>query len=342
MGEDTKPLTGKVAVVTGASRGAGRGIAAVLGERGATVYVTGRSSRAEPAAGRTAGTVEDAADEVTARGGEGIAVRCDHTDAAQVEALFERVGRERGRVDILVNNAWGGYERMNEFPGPFWTQPVDVHWRGMFEAGVRAHLLAARFATPLMLPPDAPRKPTMVGVCSKCGLYIWQGEAMEPGERGFHHHAYDCVAAAEAVPGRALIVSTVAWLFGRYIGLLYYDTAKAAVVRMAWGLSRELRRYGIASVALAPGFMRTERVMEAHAKHPFDLTHTESPEYSGRAVAALAGDAEVMRWTGQVLTPGELARAYGFTDVDGTQPEPFRIPGDDDVPGMAMGGEGKS
>ncbi|WP_325311831.1 SDR family NAD(P)-dependent oxidoreductase [Longimicrobium sp.] len=330
-------MRGRVAVVTGASRGAGRAIAAVLGERGATVYVTGRSSRAEPVAGRTAGTVEDTADEVTARGGEGIAVVCDHTDAAQVEALFERVGRERGRIDVLVNNAWGGYERMNESPGPFWAQPVDVHWRGMFEAGVHAHLLSVRHATPLMLPPDAPRDVRMTGVCARCGLAVLQGEASEPGERGFLLHAYDCVAAAQAVPARALIVSTIAWLFDRYVGNLFYDTAKGAVVRMAWGLSRELRRYGIASVALAPGFMRTERVMEAHAKHPFDLDQTESPEYTGRAVAAMAEDADVMRWTGRVLTSGELARAYGFTDIDGTQPEPFRIPGDEAVPGREMG-----
>lgn len=338
MEDGTKPLAGKIAVVTGATRGAGRAIAAVLGERGATVYVTGRSSRAGSATGGMAGTVEDAAEEVTARGGRGIAVRCDHTDTAQVEALFERVGREHGRVDVLVNNAWGGYERMHDFPGPFWTQPVDVHWRGMFEAGVRAHLLAARHAVPLMLPPDAPRDQRMVGVCARCGLYVWQGEAWEPGERGFHRHAYDCVAQAEQVPARALIVSTIAWLFDRYVGHLYYDTAKGAVVRMAWGLSRELRRYGIASVALAPGFMRTERVMAAHAKYPFDLSHTESPEYTGRSVAALAEDADAMRWTGRVLTSGELARAYGFTDVDGSQPEPFRIPGDERVPALAMNG----
>jgi NAD(P)-dependent dehydrogenase (short-subunit alcohol dehydrogenase family) len=145
------------------------------------------------------------------------------------------------------------------------------------------------------------------------------------------------VAQAEAVPAQALIVSTIAWLFDRYVGHLFYDTAKAAVVRMAWGLSRELRRHGVASVALAPGFMRTERVMEAHAQHPFDLSQTESPEYTGRAVAALAGDPEAMRWTGRVLTSGELARAYGFTDVDGTLPEPFRIPDDETVPAMAMG-----
>jgi NAD(P)-dependent dehydrogenase (short-subunit alcohol dehydrogenase family) len=335
---EAKPLSGKVAVVTGASRGAGRAIAAVLGERGATVYVTGRSTREAGSSTGVEGTIDDAADEVTARGGEGIPVRCDHTDDAQVEALFARIAADHGRIDILVNNAWGGYERMQEFSGPFWTQPVDVHWRGMFEAGVRAHLLSARHGVPLMLPPDVPREPRMVGVCSKCGLYIWQGEPSEPGTRGFHRHTFDCVAAAERVPGRALIVSTIAWLFDRYVGHLFYDTAKAAVVRMSWGLSRELRRHGVASVALAPGFMRTERVLAAHAKYAFDLGGTESPEYTGRAVAALATDPEVMRWTGRVLTSGELARAYGFTDVDGTQPEPFRIPDDEQVPAMAVTG----
>jgi NAD(P)-dependent dehydrogenase (short-subunit alcohol dehydrogenase family) len=302
------------------------------------VYVPGRSTRQDGSPTGVEGTVDDAADEVTARGGEGIAVRCDHTDPAQVEALFGRVGGDHGRIDVLVNNVWGGYERMHEFSGPFWTQPVEVHWRGMFEAGVRAHLLAVRHGVPLMLPAGVPREPRAVGICSRCGLGVWQGEAWEPGERDFHRHAYDCVAAAEAVPGRALIVSTIAWLFDRYIGHLFYDTAKAAVVRMSWGLSRELRRFGIASVALAPGFMRTERVMAAHAKYPFDISHSESPEYTGRAVAALATDPEMMRWTGRVLTSGELARACGFTDVDGTQPEPFRIPGDDGVPAMPVTG----
>jgi NAD(P)-dependent dehydrogenase (short-subunit alcohol dehydrogenase family) len=273
-------LTGQVAVVTGASRGAGRAIAAVLGEAGATVYVTGRSARGGPTTDGLPGTIEDAAEAVSTRGGAGIAVRCDHTDEAQVEALFARILREQGQLDLLVNNAWGGYEQHDPygFTKPFWEQPLR-HWRGMFEAGLWTHLLASRFAVPLML----------------------------PGRRG-------------------LIVCTTAWDRDKYLGNLYYDVAKAAVNRLAWDMARELRPHGVAAVALAPGFMRTERVLAAHAAHPFDLSPTESPEYLGRAVAALAADAEVMRWTGRVLTVGELARAYGFTDVDGRQPAPFQLP----------------
>lgn len=275
-------LKGTVAVVTGASRGAGRAIAHVLGERGATVYVTGRSVRGGgPTPDGMPGTIDDTADEVTERGGTGIAVRCDHTVDAEVEALFERVGAEQGgRLDLLVNNAWGGYEgRMAGLPqGPFWTQDAGF-WDSMFTAGVRPALAAGLLAAPRMV------------------------------ERG-----------------RGLIVNVVAWMGGAYLRHLWYDLAKSAAVRMAFGMAEELRPHGVAAVALAPGFMRTERVMAAHAAWPFPLDRTESPEYLGRAVAALAADPEVMRWSGQVLDVGDLAREYGFTDVDGTQPVPFRIP----------------
>jgi NAD(P)-dependent dehydrogenase (short-subunit alcohol dehydrogenase family) len=134
--------------------------------------------------------------------------------------------------------------------------------------------------------------------------------------------------AAPLMLGRpgALIVSTVAWAFGDYLGSVPYDTAKGAIVRMMFAMAQELRPHGVAAIALAPGFMRTERVMKAHAEQPFDLGPTESPEYLARAVAALAGDPAVIEKTGQVLTVGDLAREYGFTDVDGSQPPPFRLP----------------
>lgn len=125
--------------------------------------------------------------------------------------------------------------------------------------------------------------------------------------------------------GRGLIVSTIAWSFGDYLGNLFYDTAKGSTVRMSFGMAMELRPHGIAAVALAPGFMRTERVMAAHAAQPFPLEGTESPAYLGRAVVALAIDSKVMEKSGEVCTVGELAREYGFTDVDGTQPAPFRL-----------------
>jgi NAD(P)-dependent dehydrogenase (short-subunit alcohol dehydrogenase family) len=270
-----------VAVVTGASRGAGRAIALVLGEAGATVYVTGRSTRAAPSAEGIAGTIEETAEAVTARGGTGVPVRVDHTAAAEVEALFERVRRDHGRLDLLVNNAWGGYENhdLATFGAPFWEQPIS-RWESMFTAGVRATFLSSRCAAPLLI-----------------------------------------------ANGGGLIVSTVAWAYGEYLGNLFYDTAKAAIVRMAFGMAAELRPHGVAAVALAPGFMRTERVMLAHEQQPFPLDGTESPEYSGRAVAALAADPDVLAKSGAVLTPGDLARDYGFTDIDGSQPEAFRLPG---------------
>jgi NAD(P)-dependent dehydrogenase (short-subunit alcohol dehydrogenase family) len=262
-------LDGAVAVVTGASRGAGRAIAEVLGEHGATVYVTGRSTRSAAAdAGR--GSVEDTAEAVTRRGGVGIAVRCDHTVASEVELLFERVRSEQGHLDLLVNNAWGGYEQRGQstasfFGAPFWEQPL-WRWEAMFVAGVRAHYLAARVAMPLLLerPTRTPR----------------------------------------------LIVSTIAWAYGAYLGNLLYDTAKAATARMAFGMAEELRSHNIASLAVAPGHLGVN----------------ESPEYLGRAIATLASDPDVMTKSGLTLAVGDLAREYGFTDIDGTQPEPFALP----------------
>jgi NAD(P)-dependent dehydrogenase (short-subunit alcohol dehydrogenase family) len=262
-------LSDRVAVVTGASRGAGRAIAAVLGETGATVYVTGRSVRGGRATEGRSGTIEDTADVVSERGGTGIAVRCDHTVDADVERLFERVRGERGRLDLLVNNAWGGYEQRGEtdapfFDTPFWEQPL-WRWDAMFTAGVRAHFVAARLAAPLLLERRGTRP--------------------------------------------KLIVSTIAWAFGAYLGNVLYDAAKAATARMAYGMAEELRANEVAAVAVAPGHLGV----------------TESPEYLGRAVVTLAADPNVMEKSGRVLTVGELAREYGFTDLDGTQPEPFRI-----------------
>jgi NAD(P)-dependent dehydrogenase (short-subunit alcohol dehydrogenase family) len=140
-----------VAVVTGASRGAGRGIAMVLGQAGEVVYVTGRTTRESPSSANRPETIEETAELVTAAGGQGIPVRCDHTDDAQVEALFRRVEADHGRLDILVNNAWGGYEDMTGFGAPFWDQPL-WRWESMFTAGARTHFVTSRFGAPLMLP----------------------------------------------------------------------------------------------------------------------------------------------------------------------------------------------
>lgn len=278
-------LKGKVAMVTGASRGAGKGIAGVLGDEGATVYVTGRSVLGKPTTGNLSGTIDETAEAVTQRGGVGIAVRCDHTVDAEVEALFDRVKQEQGSLDILVNNAWGGYEQYDSdtFDAPFWEQPLG-HWHGMFTAGVRAQLVATRFAAPLMLP----------------------------------HR-------------QGLIVNTTFSDRGKYIGNLFYDLAKNAIVRMAKGMAIELRAYNIAAVSLSPGFMRTEGVLahcqtdEQHWQTVPDLKKTESPQYIGRAVAALAADPNVMQKSGSVLTVGELALEYNFTDIDGRYIPPFRL-----------------
>jgi NAD(P)-dependent dehydrogenase (short-subunit alcohol dehydrogenase family) len=281
---DAQPLRGRVAVVTGASRGAGRAIALVLGEAGATVYVTGRSVRGGPTADDMPGTIDETAEGVGERGGIGIPMRVDHTADADVRALFARVQAEQGRLDLLVNNAWGGYENYDgaAFVAPFWEQPL-TRWEGMFAAGVRTQFIASRYAAPLMIS-----------------------------------------------AGSGLIAGTVAWAFGAYTGNLYYDVAKSAIIRMAFGMAQELRPHGVAAVAVAPGFMRTERVLAAHAASPFDLSGTETPEYLGRALAALAADPAIMEKSGRLLTAGDLAREYGFTDVDGRQPAPFRIPGSEE------------
>jgi NAD(P)-dependent dehydrogenase (short-subunit alcohol dehydrogenase family) len=294
--EAKKPLKGRVAVVTGASRGAGRGIALELGAAGATVYVTGRSTRARPAEsyGRILalselealpGSIDDTADELTRMGGHGIAVRCDHTQEDDVASLFARVQRERGRLDVLVNNAWGGHETFDGvFEAPFWEHPLS-NWDSMFDRGVRNHLLASRFAAPLM-------------VAQKSGL----------------------------------VAITSFWDRDKYMrGNLFYDLAKSAMNRLAFGMAEELRPHGVASLALSPGWMRTEFVLaghktdEAHWHERPALARTESPRYLGRAIAALAGDARVMQKSGGVHRVSDLAREYGFTDIDGRQPEAFEL-----------------
>jgi NAD(P)-dependent dehydrogenase (short-subunit alcohol dehydrogenase family) len=290
------PLANVVAIVTGASRGAGRGIAVELGAAGATVYVTGRSTRAQPATtygpllalsdmATLPGSIEQTADEVTQAGGRGVPVRCDHTREEDVAALFARVHSTSGRVDLLVNNAWGGHEAFTGvFERPFWEQPLD-QWDAMFDRGVRNHLLASRFAAPLML-----------------------------------------------AQKRGLIVTTTFWDRDRYLrGNLFYDLAKAAMSRLAFGMAEELRPHGVASLAVSPGWMRTEFVLaghktdEQHWRERPALARTESPRYLGRAVAALAGDANVMEKSGGVHHVADLARAYGFADIDGRQVEAFQL-----------------
>jgi NAD(P)-dependent dehydrogenase (short-subunit alcohol dehydrogenase family) len=275
-------LTGAVAVVTGASRGVGRGIALALGDAGATVYVTGRSTRAGARTENLPGTVDDTADEVTKRGGTGIAVRCDHTSDADTAALFERVGEDRGgRLDLLVNNAWAGYERSDEvrFDAPFWDQP---RWRyDAFAGSLRAQYVASQHAARLMLPA---RKGLIVGISFTDG--------------------------------------------DTYLGQAAYDTAKFAADRLSKGMAADLRKHGIASVGLHPGFVRTERVEAAWSalgSGPAAVVH--SPEYVGRAIAHLLADPDLAERSGQLLAAGDLAAHYGFTDTDGRQPPAFKLEG---------------
>jgi NAD(P)-dependent dehydrogenase (short-subunit alcohol dehydrogenase family) len=297
-GDAARPLRGRVAVVTGASRGAGRGIALELGAAGATVYVTGRSTRAAPAdtygsilreSGMEAlpGSIDDTAEEVGRLGGTGIAVRCDHTREDDVRALFARVEGEHGGLDLLVNNAWGGHEAFSKasFGAPFWEQALD-QWEAMFDRGVRNHLLASRFAAPILIR-----------------------------------------------QGGGLIVTTTYWDRGGYLrGNLFYDVAKAAMNRLAFAMAEELRPHGVASLAVVPGWMRTEFVLaSAHADESNwrDYPHfarTESPRYVGRAVAALAADPAVMRKSGGIHRVGDLAVEYGFTDIDGRVVPPYELP----------------
>ncbi len=281
-------LNNVVALVTGASRGAGRGVALELGAAGATVYVTGRSVGGRPTTDNVPGTIDESAREVTERGGRGIAVRCDHTVDADVESLFHRIRDDHGRLDILVNNVWGGYENSDCRPlplVPFWEQSLD-QWDRMFTAGVRAHLTASRLAVPLMLP-------------QRRGLIV------------------STTANLEALP---------------YLRNLFYDLAKNAVARLAWAMAQELRENGIAALAVAPGFMRTERVVEAFRRAgAADAINgpsgpKETTAYLGRAIVALASDERVVEKSGRLVDVGTLALEYGFTDIDGTQPPPFRIP----------------
>ncbi|PKO14414.1 MAG: oxidoreductase [Chloroflexi bacterium HGW-Chloroflexi-10] len=277
-------LKGKVAIVTGASRNAGRGIARVLGEAGATVYVTGRSVRnSKPTTAYAFGNIDETAEIVTAQGGVGIPVACDHSIDAEVAGLFDRVKQEQGRLDLLVNNVWGGYENMENFDAPFWEQSF-WRWDKMFTAGVRAHFTASCFAVPLMIPQR-----------------------------------------------QGLIINTSFWDQDKYFKPLPYHLAKTTINRMAYGIALELREHNIAAVALSPGWLRTEHILREYQTddlnaHMIDaLATTESTQYIGRAVVALMTDPNIMQKSGRVLTVGDLAREYDFTDIDGRQVSPFRI-----------------
>jgi NAD(P)-dependent dehydrogenase (short-subunit alcohol dehydrogenase family) len=269
----------RVALVTGASRGVGKGIALALGAAGHTVYVSARSTGTATTYPGLGGSVEETARAVTAAGGRGIPVVCDHTDDDQVRALLDGVRDRHGRLDVLVNNVWGGYEtyhedRPTEMEGPFWDQPVRV-WDDMFTAGVRAHYVATVLAVPLLSPGS--------------------------------------------------LVVTVSFFPGSYpngADQVAYSVAKAADDRLVAIAAAQLKPRDVTMVSLYPGLVRTEGVMRA--ADYFDLSNSESPEFVGRAVVALAADPARMSRTGQVVVAAELAAEYGFTDVDGARPVTIR------------------
>ena len=286
-------LSSTVALVAGASRGVGRGVALALGEAGATVYVTGRTLKSHRRRD-VRGSIDETAADVTKLGGRGVAVQTDHTRVEDVRALVDGIRQREGRLDVLVNAVWGGNEVGVEplgrrgHAGPVWEQPLAL-WDATMRSGVWAALLTARFSAPLLI--------------------------------------------ETAARGRTPLVATVSFADrGRYTGALYDDLAMATLNRLAFGLAEDFRPYGVASAAVSPGVVRTERVLDAFgtserrwARVP-ELTGSESPRYAGRVLAALAADPAVVTRSGQTLVVGELAREYGVTDVDGTQPAPFRLP----------------
>lgn len=276
-----KTLEGKVAVVAGATRGAGRGIACALGDAGATVYCTGRSVRGKPATEGRSETIEETADFVTERGGTGIHARVDHTQPGEVEALFERVRAEQGRLDVLVNDVWGG-DALTEFGKTFWQLSLPKGLT-MLERAVHSHIITSRLGTPLII---------------------------------------------ETGPG--LIVEITDGDNYGYRGNLFYDLVKTSIIRLAFVMARELRKTRVSSVAVTPGYLRSEAMLDNYgvteenwrdgaAKDPNFLA-SETPFFVGRAVVALATDPEIGSKTGRAFSSWGLAQEYGFKDVDGAQP----------------------
>ncbi|MFG2603630.1 SDR family oxidoreductase [Streptomyces sp. NPDC048514] len=283
------PLQDKVALVAGATRGAGRGIAVELGAAGATVYVSGRSTRAHRSEYDRPETIEDTADLVTAAGGRGIAVPADHLDHTAVRALVDRIADEHGRLDVLVNDIWGA-EKLFAWDTPVWEHDLDDGLR-LLRLAVETHAVTSHYALPLLL-----RHPG--------GLVV----EVTDGTADYNRDTYRVN--------------------------FFYDLAKTSVLRMAFALGHELGPRGATAVALTPGWLRSEIMLEefgvrednwrdALGREPH-FAISETPRYPGRAVAALAADENVTRFNGQSLSSGGLAREYGFTDVDGSRPDAWR------------------
>ena len=282
------PLQGKVALVAGATRAAGRGIAVQLGAAGASVYVTGRSTRAQRSEMNRPETIDETAELVDRAGGTGIAVRVDHLVPTEVESLVQRIRTEQGRLHILVNDIWGG-TRM-EWNKTVWESDLEYGLRTM-RLGIDTHAITSHFALPLLIETTG-------------GLVV------------------------EVTDG------TAEYNAAHYRVSFFYDLVKNTVTRMAFALAHELKPHGGTAVAITPGWLRSEAMLDAYKVTEAnwqDATRvqphfaiTETPAYVGRAVAALAADPDRARWNGQSLSSGQLAKVYGFTDVDGSQPDAWR------------------
>ncbi|WP_415950757.1 SDR family oxidoreductase [Streptomyces sp. KLOTTS4A1] len=285
MQTNKEDLSAKTVLVAGATRGAGRAIAVELGRAGATVYATGRTTRTQVSeVGRPGETIEETAELVTRAGGKGIAVPTDHTDPDQVRALVERIDREQGRLDILVNDIWGG-NHLLDFDTRMWDVDLERGLR-MIELGVRTHIITASLALPLLV-----RNPG--------GLVVEVTDGTAESNRGFREN-------------------------------FYYDLAKNGPIRMAYILGEELKGVDCSAVALTPGFLRSEEMLDIFGlteetwregiaeQELWDLS--ETPAYLGRGLAELAADPERARWNGKSLSSGDLAREYGVTDTDGSRP----------------------
>jgi NAD(P)-dependent dehydrogenase (short-subunit alcohol dehydrogenase family) len=284
-----KPLEGQVAVVAGATRGAGRGIAVELGAAGATVYATGRTTRRQRSGQGRPETIEETAELVERAGGRGIAVPVDHLVPEQVRSLVARIEKEQGRLDVLVNDVWGA-DFLIEWNVPVWEHSLEKGLR-MLRLGVETHIVTSHHALGLLI-----RNPG--------GLVV------------------------EVTDG------TAEYNEANYRLSLFYDLAKTSVMRMAWALAQELKPHRCTAVALSPGWLRSEQMLDnygvteanwrdAAARQPHFVI-TETPRYVGRAVAHLAADPEVARWSGRSLSSGQLAQVYGFTDLDGSRPDAWR------------------
>ncbi len=275
-----KLLKNKVAVVAGATRGAGRGIAVELGAAGAIVYCTGRSIK-----GKTSGrpeTINETADMVTKAGGKGIAIQVDHTQSDQVQELFQQIsGEHNGRIDLLVNDIWGGDE-LTEWNVPYWEHSLDAGLQ-MLERAIHTHIITSHYATSLLLK-------------SKSGIIF------------------------EITDGKTY----------DYRGTFFYDLVKVSVMRMAYSMAKDLRPHNVAAVAVTPGFLRSEAMLDHFGvtekkwrdgiKGDKYFAFSETPHYIGRAIVALATDPKIMDKSGKTVATWDLSEEYGFVDMDGSQP----------------------